>query len=240
MTEPTHTILLAEENGGSRSFLAEQLSFDGYEVLEADSRAKALAILATRQPDLLVADVNGETLSLVDAVREADGLASRIDPDTPLLLLTARAEELVRVRYLERGSDDVLAKPYSYTELRARVQALLRRATRARGGRVIRVGGLRIDLAAREAWIDGARVALTAKEYDLLRCLAGEPTRVFTREELLRDVWGYPCTSWSRTVDSHAARLRQKLDRPREQRLVVNVWGVGWRLSDPPGAGALR
>ena len=95
MTEPTHTILLAEENGGSRSFLAEQLSFDGYEVLEADSRAKALAILATRQPDLLVADVNGETLSLVDAVREADGLASRIDPGTPLLVLTARAEELV-------------------------------------------------------------------------------------------------------------------------------------------------
>ena len=240
MTEPIHTILVAEENGVSRSFLAEQLSFDGYEVLEADSRAKALALLGAHQPDLVLADVNGETLSLVDAVREADGLASRIDPATPLLVLTARAEELVRVRYLERGSDDVLAKPYSYTELRARVQALLRRATRGAGGRVIRVGGLRIDLAAREAWIDGARVDLTAKEYELLRCLASEPTRVFTRAELLRDVWGYPCASRSRTVDSHAARLRQKLQRPGEQRLVVNVWGVGWRLTDPPGTGAAR
>ena len=130
MTEPTQTILLAEDDPLSRSFLSEQLSFDGYEVIEADSRAKALAILGTRQPDLLLADVNGETLSLIDAVREADGLASRIDPGTPMLVLTARAEELARVRYLERGSDDVLAKPYSYTELRARVRALLRRTNR--------------------------------------------------------------------------------------------------------------
>jgi CheY-like chemotaxis protein len=111
MTEPTQTILLAEEDPMSRSFLSEQLSFDGYEVIEADSRAKALAILGTRQPDMLIADVNGETLSLIDAVREADGLASRIDPGTPMLVLTARAEELARVRYLERGSDDVLALP---------------------------------------------------------------------------------------------------------------------------------
>jgi DNA-binding response OmpR family regulator len=142
------------------------------------------------------------------------------------------------VRYLERGSDDVLAKPYSYPELRARVRALLRRSQRGGGGRIVRLGRLEIDLAAREVWIDGERVVLTAKEYELLRCLASEPTRVFTREELLRDVWGYPCASRSRTVDSHAARLRQKLDRPGEQRLIVNLWGVGYRLSDPPGVGA--
>ena len=240
MSEPTQTILLAEEDPLSRSFLAEQLSADGYEVLEADNRAKALAILSTRQPNLLIADVNGETLSLIDAVREADGLASRIDPGTPMLVLTARAEELVRVRYLERGSDDVVAKPYSYTELRARVRALLRRTKRMVGGRVVRIGALRIDLAAREVWIDDARVDLTAKEYDLLRCLAAEPTRVFTREELLRGVWGYPSASRSRTVDSHAARLRQKLHRPGEQRLVINVWSVGWRLTDPPGPGSAR
>jgi DNA-binding response OmpR family regulator len=238
MTEPNHTILLADEDAMSLSFLAENLTADGYIVLEADSKEKALALLSTHQPELVLADVNGETLSLVDAVREADGLASRIDPDTPLLVLTSRAEELVRVRYLERGGDDVLAKPYCYTELRARVRALLRRSHRAGGGRIVRLGRLEIDLAAREVWIDGQRVALTAKEYELLRCLASEPTRVFTREELLRDVWGYPCSARSRTVDSHAARLRQKLDRPGEQRLVVNLWGVGYRLTDPPGVGA--
>jgi DNA-binding response OmpR family regulator len=138
MTEPTHTILLAEEDPLSTSF--EQLLCDGYEVVEADSRAKALAILGVRQPDLVLADVNGETLSLIDAVRQADGLASRIDPGTPMLVLAARAEELARVGYLERGSDDVLAKPYSYTELRARVRALLRRTNRIAGGRVFRLG----------------------------------------------------------------------------------------------------
>jgi DNA-binding response OmpR family regulator len=240
MTEPSHTILLAEEDARSRSFLAAELSFDGYEVIEADSRAKALAILGTRQPDLLLADVNGETLGLIDAVREADGLASRIDPGTPMLVLTTRGEELARVRYLERGSDDVLQKPYSYTELRARVRALLRRNGRVTGGRVFRLGALAIDLAAREVWLAGERVELTAKEYELLRCLAGEPTRVFTREELLRDVWGYPSGSRSRTVDSHAARLRQKLQRPGEQRLIVTVWGVGWRLIDPPRSGPAK
>jgi DNA-binding response OmpR family regulator len=129
----------------------------------------------------------------------------------------------------------VLAKPYSYTELRARVRALLRRNGRRAGGRLFRLGALEIDLGAREVWMAGERVALTAKEYELLRRLAAEPTRVFTRAELLRDVWGYPSASRSRTVDSHAVRLRQKLCQPGGQRMIVTVWGVGWRLTDPAG-----
>ena len=231
MMEPTHTILLAEEDPHARSYLAENLTADGYKMLEADTRGKALALLAARAPQLVIADVNGETLSLVDAVREADGLASRIDPDTPLLALTARADELARVRYLERGCDDVLGKPYSYPELRARVRALLRRAPAPRSGRVVRVGELEIDLGAREVLVNERRVELTAKEFELLRCLASEPARVFTREELLRDVWGYRTPS--RTVDSHAARLRQKL-ASSEHRLVINVWGIGYKLAEQP------
>ena len=231
MMEPTHTILLAEEDPAARSFLAENLTADGYDVLEADSRAQALALLAACQPQLVVADVNGETLSLIDAVREADGLASRIDPDTPLLALTARADELARVRYLERGCDDVLCKPYSYPELRARVRALLLRAQVPRYGRVLRVGELEIDLGAREVLVNGRRVELTAKEFELLRCLASEPARVFTREQLLRQVWGYRTPS--RTLDSHSARLRRKL-AGSEHRLVINVWGVGYKLAEAP------
>jgi CheY-like chemotaxis protein len=103
MMEPTDTILLAEEDPDARSYLAENLIADGYHVLEADTRAKALGLLAARAPQLLIADATGETLSLVDAVRDADGLASRIDPGTPLLALSARADQLARVRYLERG-----------------------------------------------------------------------------------------------------------------------------------------
>ena len=231
MMEPTHTILLAEEDPHARSYLAENLTADGYKMLEADTRGKALALLAARAPQLVIADVNGETLSLVDAIREADGLASRIDPDTPLLALTARADELARVRYLERGCDDVLGKPYSYPELRARVRSLLRRAGSAASRRVVRVGQLEIDLGAREVLVKERRVELTAKEFELLRCLASEPARVFTRQELLRDVWGYRTPS--RTVDSHAARLRQKL-ATSEHRLVINVWGIGYKLAEQP------
>src|SRR5437660_2517081 len=106
MTEPTKTILLAEEDPLSRSFLSEQLSFDGYEVIEADSRAKALAILGTRQPDLLIADVNGETLSLIDAVREADGLTRRPATEALTEQLTAQAEALARVAERFQQSDD--------------------------------------------------------------------------------------------------------------------------------------
>jgi DNA-binding response OmpR family regulator len=226
MMEPTHTILLAEEDPHTRSYLAENLTADGYDVLEADSRAGALALLAARHPRLVVADVNGETLSLVDAVREADGLASRIDPDTPLVALTARADQLARVRYLERGCDDVLCKPYSYPELRARVRALLRRAQAPRYGRVLRVGELEVDLGAREVLVNGRRVELTAKEFELLRRLASEPARVFTREQLLRDVWGYP--GLPRRVQVADAR------QPRYLQHGLRRWLCGLRVPSGP------
>ncbi len=114
-----HTILVAEENQATRAFLADNLAADGYAALTAEDRSKAIALLDTRHPDLMVVDVNGDTLELLDAVRSADGLASRIDPNTPLIALTGNSETLQRVRMLERGGDDVLAKPFSYPELRA-------------------------------------------------------------------------------------------------------------------------
>lgn len=129
------------------------------------------------------------------------------------------------------------AKPFSYAELRGRIGALLRRSEhRARVGRV-RVGGLELDPASRVVRIDGEQVALTQKEFALLRVLAASPTRVHTKEELLRTVWGFRTRGTTRTLDSHACRLRAKLaasGRP----YVLNVWGVGYRLVDDPGAGA--
>jgi DNA-binding response OmpR family regulator len=112
MTHRTGSILLATEDRASRRFLTDNLAADGYRVTAVGSRAAALAALETTTPDAVIADVNGETLTLIDAVRGADGIASRIAPDTPLIVLTARRDELARIRYLDRGGDDVLAKPY--------------------------------------------------------------------------------------------------------------------------------
>jgi DNA-binding response OmpR family regulator len=225
------TVLVAEEDNAARSFLAVNLAADRYRVRTADSREQALAILSVEQPDVIVIDVNGKTLGLVDTIRSGEGLASRVDPDTPLIILTTRVDELHRIRLLDRGGDDVLAKPFSYPELRSRIAALLRRARARRAPRMLRVGELTIDLGGRIAQIGHTRLELPAKEYELLCTLAREPTRVFTREELLRALWG-GAYGRSRTLDSHACRLRRRLEEAGGEGLLRNVWGVGYRLMD--------
>jgi DNA-binding response OmpR family regulator len=226
-------ILIVEENASTRTFLAEQLEADGYEIVLADSRRHALALLASHRPALVLADINGHTLGLLDAVRGAEGLAGEIDPDTPMIVLTSRADDLARVRVFERGGDDVLSKPFSYPELRGRIRALLRRALERPPARVSRAGALTVNHLTREVRVGERVVELTAREYELLRTLIADPTRVFTREELLRDVWGLGVQARTRTLDSHAFRLRQKLAAGEPGRpLVINVWGVGYRLMD--------
>jgi DNA-binding response OmpR family regulator len=227
-------ILIVEEDTVTRSFLADQLVADGYRILLAQTRQHALHLLAEHRPQLLLADINGQTLGLLDAVRNSDGLASKIDPNTPMIILTARAHELDRVRVFDHGGDDVVPKPFSYPELRVRVRALLRRVHDRQQAPVSQVGAVTVDHRAREVRLNGQRVQLAAKEFELLQTLIAEPTRVFTRQELLRNVWGYT-TPTSRTVDSHACRLRKKLSNP-DQPLVINVWGQGYRLINPAPA----
>ena len=228
----THTILVAEEHPATRGFLIDNLTADGYRTLAADDRPKALALLDVEHPDLVVVDINGDTLELLDAVRSATGLASRVDPDTPMIVLTGRSDAIHRIRLLERGGDDVVAKPFAYPELRARIAALLRRAQARSGPRLRRIGPLTIDVPGREVRVEDQPVELSGKEYELLLALSGDPTRVFTREELLRDVWGFRSPGRTRTLDSHAHRLRRKLADSGAAKLVVNVWGVGYRLCD--------
>jgi DNA-binding response OmpR family regulator len=126
-------------------------------------------------------------------------------------------------------------KPFSYPELRSRVASLLRRAQQRRGQGRLRVGALELDPASRDVRLHGARIDLSQKEFALLRALAAEPTRVFTKEELLRTIWGYRSIGTTRTLDSHACRLRHKLGAYGD-RYVINVWGVGYRLVDAPMA----
>lgn len=227
----THSILLAEEDHVCRTFLADNLTADGYDVIVAVDRPDALVKLHLK-PDLVLCDVNGETIGLVDAVRQEGGFASRIDPLTPLIVLSRKADALMCVRFFEHGCDDVIRKPFSYPELLARVQAVLRRSQgpRTSSERIVQIGALQIDTVGRTAHMAGQRVELATKELALLIHMAGDPDRVFTKDELLRDVWGFRARGRTRTLDSHALKVRRKLRELDEIHWMENIWGVGYRL----------
>ena len=238
MTTPDRfTILIADHNGPVRTFLADNLVADGYDVVLAETAADTLRSLESEFPDVTLLasalrDANG--LDVLRHVRSCDGVASRLDADTPILLMGVGDGELERIRGFERGADDVLAEGLGYRETRCRIDALLRR--RERRGRAagrLRVADLDVDTTSRTVSLGGAVLDLSAKEFALLRVLATEPTRVFTKAELLRSVWGHRTVGTTRTLDSHACRLRRKLGADGA-RFVVNVWGVGYRLVDAP------
>jgi DNA-binding response OmpR family regulator len=228
------TVLIVEDHAATRRFLADNLAADGFEPLEADCARDGLRLMATKSPDLAVVDLglpDRDGLDLLRELRASDPSATRRDPTLPVIVLTGRGGELDRVRGFERGADDYLIKPFSYPELRGRIGAVLGRVGRRRSTGRIRVGLLEIDAVSREVRVDGKPLHLSKKEFALLRALAEDPTRVFTRAELLRGVWGYQSLVPTRTLDSHASRLRKKL-RAAGSELVVNVWGVGYRLMD--------
>jgi DNA-binding response OmpR family regulator len=234
MNRTPATILLVEDHRATRRFLADHLLRDGYEILEAERAEDAERMLATDFPDLAVIDLSlpdRDGLELLEKVREADRVAGRFDPDLPILVLSGRATEVDRLRGFDRGCDDYVVKPFSYPELHARVVALLRRQSKQPGPGRLRIGSLELDPLARQVWVKGQPLRLSKKEFALLRALAADPTRVFTREELLRGVWGYRSLGRTRTLDSHASRLRKKLSRSGD-RYIINVWGVGYRLMD--------
>jgi DNA-binding response OmpR family regulator len=225
------SLLLAEEDERTRTFLAENLTADGYHVDVVENRDQAVARLRATTPDVIVVDVNGTTLALLDWLRGADVVFCAAAVDTPVIVLTSRTEEVHWVRLLERGGDDVIVKPFSYPELRARITAVLRRTSPRQPRPVLIAGPVRIDLRDRRVTVDERAVELSATEYRLLCHLAAEPSRVFTREELMRDVWGFASPGRTRTLDSHACRLRARLASDTHH-LIVNIWGVGYKLQN--------
>jgi len=229
-SHPEPRLLLAEEDVTTRAFLKDNLTADGYAVDVAADRNQTLSRLRVIAPDLIVVDVNGNTLELIDWLRSGDDSLLAATVDTPVIVLTSQPAELHRVRLLERGGDDVILKPFSYPELRARIAAVLRRTAPRQPHPVLSAGSLRIDVRARAVTVAGRTVKLSDLEYQLLCTLAGEPTRVFTREELLRGVWGFQSVVATRTLDSHASRLRRKLAEAGAPGMIVNLWGVGYRL----------
>ena len=228
-------ILVAEPDDPTRLFLTDNLAADGYEVQAVADREAALDQLVDGDPDLIVVDVNGDTLGLLDALRSGQTPRGAVPADCPVIALTSHADVLHRVRLLERGADDVVAKPFSYPELRARIAAVLRRMTPRQPRPTITAGPLRIDVHHRRVTVNGQETApLSAVEFQLLCALARDPSRVYTRAELLRDVWDHRGGWSTRTVDSHACRLRAKL-AGAGQPIVLTVWGVGYRLLETAG-----
>ena len=217
-------VLLAEPEPETRSYLERHLRTDGFAVIEAGWSAQALDLAERSRPDLVIA---GET-DLCRRLREGEPGRSW-DRNVPVIVLTAPdADPVDRVRAFERGADDVVERDM-YAELVARIRALLRRAASGPAD-VVEVGDLLVDHRARQVRLRGTPVPLAAREFDLAAKLASDPLRVFTKDELLRDVWGYRGRFVTRTVDSHACRLRRKVQLAPTDRFVVNVWGKGYRL----------
>jgi len=214
----SNALLLAEPEPATRGFLERHLKQDGFEVVEAND-GDALALLDIARPDLVL---TSEALA-ADLCRRA--------ADVPVIVLgRPDADAVDRVRAFDGGCDDYLGRPFHYEELLARIRAVLRRASPPESD-CIQVGTLVIDRAARRVTVAGQAVPLAAKEYELLLKLAGEPKRVSTKEQLLRDVWGFRSLGRTRTLDSHASRLRRKLAVAGGD-FVHNVWGVGYSLTD--------
>jgi DNA-binding response OmpR family regulator len=226
------TILLVDDEDSVQRLLAYPLEREGFRVLQARDGEEALERFAEEQVDLVVLDL---MLPKLDGLEVCKRL--RAESEIPIIMLTARDDELDKVVGLELGADDYITKPFSIREFRSRVRALLRRAAVSRqvppGGEVISFDGLEIDLGRRSVRVREEPVRLTYVEFELLRTLAAHPGRVYSRRMLLEALWGAADYREPRTIDVHVRHLREKLERdPAEPEYILTVRGVGYRFRD--------
>jgi DNA-binding response OmpR family regulator len=234
MTSPKR-ILIVEDDADIADLLRLHLRDEGYEVVHAAEGDSGLRLLEAGGWDLLVLDLMLPGVDGLEICRRARAMTRY----TPIVITSARSSEVHRIIGLELGADDYLAKPFSMLELVARVKALLRRVdalardARMDGG-VLQLSGLRIDPLSREASVDGKPVDLTPREFDLLYFFARHPGKVFSRMDLLNQVWGYQHDGYEHTVNTHINRLRLKVEAdPTEPRRILTVWGRGYRFASP-------
>ena len=228
------TVLVVDDEPKITQLARDYLEHAGFEVLTAADGPSALSAVRQRHPDLVVLDLGLPGLDGLDVTREL-----RRDSTIPIVMLTARDDELDKLLGLELGADDYLTKPFSPRELVARVRAVLRRTeSTAPSGEVIRAGDVIVDVPRMRVEVAGRSVDdLTATEFGLLRTLAASPGRIFTRSQLLDAVRGVAFESYERAIDSHIKNLRRKLEPdPREPRYVLTVYGVGYRFADERAA----
>ena len=225
-------VMVIEDEKEIRDLLRYNLEKAGYRVAASGDGEQGLKLLFASRPDALVLDLMLPGLNGLEIVREVR--AEPLTHDLPVLVLTARSDEMDKLLGFEQGADDYLTKPFSPRELVARVKALLRRSRPTGPGRALEAGPLRVDLEAHVATCAGVRLDLTPREFDLLAFLARHPGRALSREELLRKVWGYDYVGETRTVDVHVRRLRAKLGD--QHGLIETVLGAGYKLSAPAAA----
>jgi two-component system, OmpR family, response regulator len=232
MADPA-TILLVDDEESVQKLLTYPLERDGFRVVQARDGDEALTRFDAEPIDLVVLDV---MLPHLDGLEVCKHLRAR--SSVPIIMLTARDDELDKVLGLELGADDYITKPFSIREFRSRVRALLRRASapphQPQGEEVLEADGLRIDSARRSVELDGRPVHLTYVEFELLRTLASRPGRVFSRQTLLESIRGSSDYREPRTIDVHIRHLREKLERDaRDPRFLLTVRGVGYRFREP-------
>ena len=226
------TILLVEDELTLAETLRYNLEREGYSVLTAADGVHGLELARREQPDLLILDIMLPRLDGFSVCR-----ILRQESDLPILMLTARQDEVDRIAGLELGADDYVAKPFSLGELLARVRAIMRRTDRQPVGNreVFDAGLLRVDTGSRRAWRAGAELTLSQKEFDLLTCLIRNRGMALSRDVLLERVWGYDFLGDSRTVDDHIRWLREKVEEdPGRPLYIQTVRGVGYRFEIPP------
>jgi two-component system response regulator ResD len=218
-----------------RELIELYLKKEGFKVLHARDGKEALRVNGEQHPDLIILDLMLPGLDGWEVCRQI-----RATSKVPIIMLTARAEEVDRIVGLELGADDYVVKPFSPRELVARAKAILRRGgSAAEESEVLAFPGLRVDRVQHRVEVDGEEVHLTPTEFRLLWCLASRPARVFSRAELLDRIWGYDSESDARTVDVHVKRLRQKT-KAGESKLfsITTVWGLGYKFETAPASGA--
>ncbi len=226
-------VAIVEDEPNIRGLLAFNLQASGFSTVEYETGEAALVQLLATPPELILLDLMLPGIDGIEVCRKIR--ASDTTRTTPIIMLTARGEELDRVLGLEIGADDYITKPFSTREVIARIKAVLRRATQQESGTngpVITAGNLSIDLGRHVVLKSGVEIPMPVKEFDLLRFLAENRGRVLTREQLLDHVWGYDYAGETRTVDVHVRHLRMKVEHdPDNPTLIETVRGVGYRLS---------
>lgn len=234
MSHTKESILVVEDNRDLVNLLEINLGDAGYDTHIAMDGEKAIELFRSVNPSIILLDVMLPKMDGFDVCKEIRSENKQV----PILMLTAKSEEVDKVLGLEIGADDYMTKPFSIRELLARVKAILRRASRSaeKSNKLseLKFKDLLMDPNKRRVQLSGRTIELTSKEYDLLLLFFSNPGKAYSREELLNDVWGYSYEGYSHTVNSHINRLRSKIEEdPSDPDYIKTVWGVGYRFADP-------